>query len=326
MRRGRRTNNLIEFLIVFAALFIILMWRDARDISVPQFVEQVIAPLSHPQEPVILLFAGDVMLGRHVGVLIARNGTHYPFEKILPETQSLKPDLFIANLEGPITMLDAPDERVSPEQPYSMRFHFDPSVVESLTHAGFTHLSVANNHAFDQGKEGREDTVRYLQQASINTFGFRDGTALGTVSREKIHGHDLVLIGLDTTIVRYDLKELSQELDAFPEDAFVVTFLHWGNEYEHGHSQEQEAFAHILIDHGVDLIIGAHPHVIQDNETYKGKAIFYSLGNFVFDQYWNTDVQTGLMVKVILDDDISYEEISIKSIYSQPFLADQVSL
>jgi poly-gamma-glutamate synthesis protein (capsule biosynthesis protein) len=127
---------------------------------------------------------------------------------------------------------------------------------------------------------------------------------------------------LDATLTRHDTQKLAEELALFSEDVFVVVFLHWGNEYETLHTKSQEDFAHFFIDSGVDLVVGAHPHVVQDVETYNGKRIYYSLGNFVFDQYWNEEVQTGLMVKVVLEgDSVTYEDITITSDHSQPYIA-----
>ncbi|HXK39418.1 MAG TPA: CapA family protein, partial [Candidatus Paceibacterota bacterium] len=140
-------------------------------------------------------------------------------------------------------------------------------------------------------------------------------------------GRDLVFVGLDTTTTAHDAGAVREALAAFPESAFVAVFTHWGNEYEATHSSAQETFAHLLIDSGADLVVGAHPHVVQDVEIYKGKHIYYSLGNFVFDQYWNDAVQTGLMVLVTLDDDrTAYQELSIKSVRSQPTVTEVARL
>ncbi len=77
-----------------------------------------------------------------------------------------------------------------------------------------------------------------------------------------------------------------------------IVYVHWGTEYERIHSRFQEELAMRLIDAGADAIIGHHPHVIQDVALYKNVPIFYSLGNFIFDQYFSTDVQEGLMVEL----------------------------
>jgi poly-gamma-glutamate synthesis protein (capsule biosynthesis protein) len=100
-------------------------------------------------------------------------------------------------------------------------------------------------------------------------------------------------------------------------------YVHWGNEYELKHSEQQEALAHYVIDSGIDAVIGHHPHVVQDIEIYNGKPIFYSLGNFIFDQYFSGDVQTGLVVKVYIQKDtITYTLVPISSIgrASQPYI------
>jgi poly-gamma-glutamate synthesis protein (capsule biosynthesis protein) len=102
-----------------------------------------------------------------------------------------------------------------------------------------------------------------------------------------------------------------------------IAYIHWGKEYDSVHSKEQEVLAHFLIDNGVDAVIGHHPHVVQDIEVYKGKPIFYSLGNFIFDQYFSDEVQEGLAVRVDTSKDIlRYTLIPFesKSIKSQPKL------
>jgi poly-gamma-glutamate synthesis protein (capsule biosynthesis protein) len=325
-RAPRREHNFLELFIVFVGVFAVVLWNNARQVPVPAFVQRVIAPLATRNEPVTLLFAGDVMLGRHVGKLIATHGTSYPFERIAPSIEALAPDIFVANLEGPITTLNAPDMNITPERPYSMRFSFDPSVADILKNVGFTHLSVANNHTFDQGGQGARDTLVHLTDAGIAPFGSYDGTALGRLATTTINGHDLAFIGLDTTVNAHDRNALAHKLGTLDPETFIVAFLHWGNEYEHMHSPAQESFAHFLIDNGVDLIVGSHPHVVQDVETYNGKQIYYSLGNFVFDQYWNDAVQTGLMVKVTLDGgETVFEDIAVGSVRSQPFVKHATS-
>ena len=97
-----------------------------------------------------------------------------------------------------------------------------------------------------------------------------------------------------------EYKEVEVELKALPEDAFKVLYIHWGNEYINRPSAVQKKFAHWLIDAGFDLIIGMHPHVLQGYEMYKGKYIFYSLGNCVFEMAWEPTT-IGAIVKFDLD-------------------------
>ena len=86
-----------------------------------------------------------------------------------------------------------------------------------------------------------------------------------------------------------------------PNCDFIIVFAHWGIEYKDKETKEQVVLGHELIDAGADLIIGSHPHVIQPIEIYKNKAIFYSLGNFIFDQGFSKATKEGLGVRVVLE-------------------------
>ena len=81
---------------------------------------------------------------------------------------------------------------------------------------------------------------------------------------------------------------------------YVIVNIHWGTEYKPTSNARQQYLAHLFIDNGADIIIGHHPHVIQEMEIYNNKPIFYSLGNFIFDQYWSTPTQVGLGVGLVL--------------------------
>ena len=96
-----------------------------------------------------------------------------------------------------------------------------------------------------------------------------------------------------------DRAKLAAEIARLkPQVDLVIVQLHWGTEYQAQFAQKQQKLAHYLIDNGADLIIGHHPHVIEGAEIYKNKAIFYSLGNFLFDQYWSLPTQRGLAVGI----------------------------
>ena len=100
-------------------------------------------------------------------------------------------------------------------------------------------------------------------------------------------------------------------------------YIHWGNEYKESSNWQQKELAHLMIDSGVDLIIGSHSHVVQEIEQYNDKLIFYSLGNFVFDQYFSPETQEGLAVGL----ELSSEKGNVYlfptgSHRSQPYLID----
>ncbi len=88
---------------------------------------------------------------------------------------------------------------------------------------------------------------------------------------------------------------------------FIVVYSHWGYEYEHEPNIIQRQLAHEFIDAGADLVVGSHPHVIQSSEVYRDKHIYYSLGNLIFDQYWEESVRCGLFISVTINPkDFSY--------------------
>lgn len=271
-------------------------------------------------EPLTFVMTGDVMLGRNVRHLMQINGEGFPFTHVEPIFADA--DAVVVNLEGPITSLDAPDPRVSPEQPYPMRFAFDPVVANTLASAGITHVSLANNHAGDQGQQGRKDTRTSLEESNIKYFG--ETRTINPETHLRFAGHDVAFIGVDVTVAPLDIRSIKEEIGRVGTTTHVIAFMHWGDEYQLVHNATQESIAHALIDAGVDAVVGSHPHVVQDIEVYNGAPIFYSLGNFIFDQYWNADVESGLALRITHDDGGErYELIPIDGNHSQPKLMEE---
>lgn len=240
-----------------------------------------------------LTFVGDVMLDRYVRTTIEKNSPAWPFEKIQSE---LIGDLVIGNLEGPITSNPTVATNTN------LVFTFDPKHVPGLVTAGFTHFSLANNHTLNFGQAGLENTRENLSKNALQYFGDpknRDGFSM----TYEINGHRVTMIGYHGLVSGRDsiIAEIQQ---AKSEKNLVIVMPHWGNEYQTTASTKQTNDAHAFIDAGADLIVGAHPHVIQPIEIYQGKMIFYSLGNFLFDQYFSEPTQRGLVVRFTLDDSV----------------------
>lgn len=263
-----------------------------------------------------ILFVGDIMLGRYVETLSERAGDEqYPFKHI---AEFLKQHITIANLEGPIPEVHKP----TPINGFS--FSFPSSAPRVLKEGGVTAVSLANNHMFDQGRKGYEDTKRALGAGGIAYFGgyaptnedyFQ--TALGS-QKAIIYGITMIATGWDEE----QAIQVAKKLRAEHPDQYLIAFLHWGDEYVTQNSY-QRAFAHDLIDSGTDAIIGAHPHVVQGIETYKGKPIFYSLGNFIFDQYWQDALEDGYMLRLTRSPQgYVYDIIPIRSKRSMPAIAE----
>lgn len=238
-----------------------------------------------------MLVVGDIMLDRTVfeHTKKAKDFNH-PFLLIDPLFEQPY-DLRVANLEGPIT-----DFR-SVALTSRFTFTFNPEFVGPLKKR-FEVVSLANNHTTNFGQKGLDQTRKRLSDAGILFFGDPNNaagfisatTSANGISFGFVGHHQLIEKGFDRIIA--DIKKLDTEVDV------VVVLPHWGHEYiTDKPSALQKKEAHAMIDAGADVIFGAHPHVIQPIEAYKDKFIFYSFGNFIFDQYFSRDTMEGLAVK-----------------------------
>jgi len=136
-----------------------------------------------------------------------------------------------------------------------------------------------------------------------------------------IKGKRVAMVGF-SLFSGFDLKKAKNIILKLKKEAdLVVVNIHWGEEYKTQFSQKQQKIARGFIDSGADVVIGHHPHVVEGVEKYKGKYIFYSLGNFIFDQYFSDEVKTGLAIAVNFQkDDMSFELYPIFSNFIQPSL------
>ncbi len=227
--------------------------------------------------PSVLNF-GDVMLDRGVRNIMEKYERD-PFEYIKRDKIVVqKYDMVIANLEGPIVEMER-----SKCQQKIYNFQFPKITPSILLSAGIKMVNIANNHAFDCLSKGYQSTLSLLDEAGLLYIGRNEidkSYVVKTIDKRKV-----AFVGIDETIMPipvakfYDLvKKLKSEND------YVVVNIHWGTEYLLTANPKQIEIAHKLIDNGADAIFGHHPHVVEPVEIYKGRPIFYSLGNFVFDQ------------------------------------------
>ncbi len=240
---------------------------------------------SQSNDTVRICFTGDVMLGRGVRQKVDKEGKDFLFGKIAPVLQAY--EYRFVNLESPLTVLNHP-----PRKPYS--FRADTGFVTILTEAGITHAGLANNHIDDQTAAGANDTYKVLSKNGIVPLGLRFGNSDTCNPAEIRAGGRKVAVfaalGLDMKAanVWYCFDSLfARSVGSYKRNnpaAFVVCYLHWGEEYRRFPVPEQKRIATMLIDSGADMIIGHHPHVVESIRYYKGRPILYSLGNLVFDQ------------------------------------------
>lgn len=181
-------------------------------------------------------------------------------------------DLTIANFEGTLTDSDEREDK-------TFAFKAPASYASILTGGSVEAVNTANNHSHDYGEQSFDDTLAALDDAGIVHFGY-DETAVMDVKGIKV--------GLVGIYELYDHLEREQQLKdniaKVKADGaqLIVAIFHWGNETETIPDSNQTTLGRIAIDEGADLVCGHHPHVLQGIETYKGRNIVYSLGNFCF--------------------------------------------
>ncbi len=281
------------FLVIILVLGIFLFsYKNIDFIPALAFLENT--PAKKDVKPIKILFVGDMMFDRGVAKHMKEFGNDSIFEevKILFEDK----DMIVGNLEGTIT--DFPS--ISQFDNQFLKFTFAPEIANHLKENNFTHLSLANNHSADYGPAGFEQTKNYLTQNDLKYFGSAVNT--GSLSVKQTFGNkNICLVGYHDLYTK-NPKPVLDEIKKIREDCFyIVVIPHWGDEYEVVQNERQTDLAHQFIDSGADLIIGAHPHVVQPYELYKEKPIFYSLGNFVFDQDFSYNTRRGLAVYLELD-------------------------
>ena len=289
-------------------------------------------PEAAQSNPIKLVFVGDIMLSRTIGkIMIKNNDWNYPF--LLVSDLLKNADITFGNLEGPISSRGVLSGSI-----YS--FRVDPHAVEGLTASGFDVLSIANNHMWDYGAQAFKDTLSILASSSISYVGgglsyteahtpvIKDvrGTKIAYLAYTNLLPASLGTLGEKPKVAFPDKDQMTSDVKKAKESAdIVVVSFHFGDEYKTHHNAYQEKMAHAAIDAGASLVIGHHPHVVQDTEQYNGGYIAYSLGNFVFDQNFSKDTRSGMVVSVSIKDKKIDEFLTQKVQFNssfQPYLSD----
>lgn len=182
-------------------------------------------------------------------------------------------DLTIVNMEGTLT------QETSRKENEIYAFKGDEEYAQILTEGSVEAANLANNHSYDYGEKSYTDTIQALEDVGISTFGY-DRTAIVDVKGVKVG-----LLGTYELDVHEDCEEdMIENIQSLQEQGaqIIIASFHWGIERANIPNEIQVDLAHSAIDHGADLVLGHHPHVLQGIETYKGKNIVYSLANFCF--------------------------------------------
>jgi len=257
-------------------------------------------------KPVHILAGGDILLDRGVGRYLESNGFDYPYTGIRDEIKNNS--IAFANLEGPLTDRGKPVLK-RPE----LIFRGSTGNVTALKASGFDILNLANNHTMDQGREGLEDTIKLLEENGIKALGAgttrsearkpvfidRGSARIGFLGYNDFPPEGYMIDEDKADVTRPDIKTLGEEVKAAGVQCdFLVVSFHWGKEFDSYPGKRQREMAKEAIDNGADVVLGHHPHVLQGVEKYKGKLIFYSLGNFIFDKQLHKGTDEAILIDI----------------------------
>ncbi|MFL5733110.1 MAG: CapA family protein [Chloroflexia bacterium] len=266
-----------------------------------------------------LLFVGDLMPGRYVRTSMRIHGYDAPFDQVRSFFSSA--DLALGNLEGPLVSGRIPIPTPFPNQ---LVLSGEDKVAPALARAGLDILSLANNHSWDAGADGLQSTMNALRSAGIQPLGISTNGAQKPLVRE-VRGLKIAFLAYTTilngplpagntgTLPDYvNLRDASSELKISQEVAqakgaadVVVVFMHWGNEYKTQPDDNQRRLAQAASRAGADIVVGAHPHVVQGMEliagTNRSTLVTYSLGNALFDQEARAETRQGVALECSVD-------------------------
>lgn len=296
---------LVVFLVISMGVYAAgrFIKKDLKEKTVPNTKSTVaesetVALLDEPVE-ILLSFTGDCILGTDenfyydtsFNAYYENYGSAYFFQNVKDVFE--KDDLTIINMEGTLTDLTTRKDK-------QFAFKGDPEYVKVLTNGSVEAANMANNHSYDYGEESFKDTVNILEKNKIRTFG-DDETVIIPVK-----GVNVGIFGI------YELDDHEERIPQVKSDIaklkkdgadIIVAVFHWGNELERVPDDNQVMLAHLAIDEGADVVVGHHPHVLQGIDTYKGKTIAYSLGNFCFGgNYHPTEMDTMIFQQKFMID------------------------
>lgn len=266
-----------------------------------------------PTEPITvrIRFVGDVMLDRYIRTQLDTKGGSFVFG----EVRSLlnEADLTVGNLEGPITDSASVSRGTVVGDTNNMRFTFAPTVASLLSSIGFDLVTIGNNHIRDFDVSGVESTKRHLGASGISYVGDPMGATKEPVYKD-VNGVRVAFVSYNEFLGGDAERALQAIRDAKRTHADLIVVLpHWGEEYIVEPRADVRDLALRMQEAGADLIAGTHSHVIGTEEDIGKMRVYYSLGNFVFDQYWNEAVRCGLVVTAVVTKtgehvSVTYEE------------------
>ena len=291
-------------MLVLAASFLLLLIYIT---AIPKKTSNGEFPLKAFSRDVEIILTGDIMLGRTVmSKSLDSDDPTYPFKKVAGKLAEA--DFVFVNLENPII-------ENCPGTSTGLKFCTDPKLIEGLKLAEVDVVTLANNHAGDYGKGGIEKTVKFLKEEGIEAVG------LGNLVIKEKKGIKFGFLGFNFVSKSPKDEDFKLISDSNKKVDILIVGVHWGEEYQDKANKFQREWAKMLVEKGADVVVGHHPHFVQDSESIEGKPVYYSLGNFVFDQMWSEKTRQGLTLKLIYRNGqlVKIEELPIyMSSWAQP--------
>jgi poly-gamma-glutamate synthesis protein (capsule biosynthesis protein) len=262
------------------------------------------------KEPIRILFVGDMMFDRHIREAVGKyGGGNYNYPLASLKEKLAEYDLVVGNLEGPITDNESVSAGTKIGEGKNFVFTFDPAVASVLAENNIKIVNLGNNHILNQGAGGVDQTKKRLDAAGVQYFD--DSNDLETSfpsGKVSFVGYNYSESGSEERAIE-NIKLAKEKSD------LVIVCPHWGTEYKTGDpGPAVRNMARKFVDAGADAVIGTHPHVVQASEEYNGKKIYFSLGNFVFDQYFQKETMEGLGVEMTIEPDgvLEYRELKFE--------------
>lgn len=309
MKKNKRKTDKQAILLAFVLGFVLLIVGFSSNNFIKN--NESVAVTAEEDE-ITLGFTGDMMLGRFVEETVKRYDSSAVFLGTGIDMTSL--DYLTGNFEHPII-----DENIKLENKEREKIYLSAGTeaLDIIKEAGFTNVNLANNHMYDYDEEGVLYTVNAFTEADMPFVG----TGENRSSAYKIHYEELngvtiatlgftdvytraALTGIETPgVATSNIKIMLSKIEEARKYAdVVITHIHWGTEYKTKHDKRQQQMAEVLADAGVDIIIGHHPHVLQAVDIIDQTIVFYSLGNFVFDQGWSITRETVFPILTLQKD------------------------
>ena len=302
-----------------------------RKSSIALAVSLLLSVSAYSADTLNIIFTGDILLDRGVRRVINHHGVDHLFSDGI-DSVFRSAQIVVGNLECPATKIESPVFK-------QYIFRSEPEWLDTLRQHGITHLNLANNHSIDQGREGLLDTKQNIEEAGMVPIGAGASMqkaaepVLLASSPRKVWLVPSLRLALENYSYLTDKPCVSQEpMDSLMQRVFhlrkadstavIIVSLHWGGEHTSKPVPRQRMEAHQLILAGADALICHHTHTLQTIETFRGKPIYYSIGNFIFDPTHPINAEACIVRLKITSDTINTETLPVQIRHCVPYLKE----